>query len=114
MDKDKLEPLLQIVLAAVAKECGKKQDDLSVGLYRTLIKFGEECFWLGDREAHDRPTIETPPAFPAVDPEPEPDPKDEVFRQARPPRIPTRRATPPPPPPGAYRRGPLKPEKPKK
>lgn len=76
LSQSDLDSMLQGVLASIAKECGKTQDDLSVGLYRTLVVFGQQCFELGIEDAHGRPTIMSPKPFPAVEIDPNVHPND--------------------------------------
>ena len=63
---DDLKPILEILLAAIAEERGVTQEYLSVEIEQVALKALMEAYKLGDRKAHDRPTLI--PRRPATDP----------------------------------------------
>jgi hypothetical protein len=66
--RERLAPILEILLAAIAKECKTTQDYLSLEIEQVALAALYEAMKIGDELAHARPTS-PPPRTGKTDPQ---------------------------------------------
>lgn len=74
--RERLGPTLEILLAAIAKECGTTQEYLSLEIEQVAMAALYDALRIGNEMAHERPTIPPHPPKSGTDPQfPAPKPK---------------------------------------
>lgn len=66
--QERLNPILEILLSAIAKECNTTQDYLSLEMEQVALAALFEALRIGNKIAHDRPTNPPPGGKAGTDP----------------------------------------------
>jgi hypothetical protein len=93
-DYDQIKDVLEIILAAVAKELGVPQDNVPNECQSVIIRGSLEIFKRGEAYAHERPTNPPPPAMQYLTRTKTPEPFPAVNSRPRTPSSPMNRVRP--------------------